>query len=290
MEEEALRPYNGSPMSMSLKYPRVVLKVLPYLLRVYPRLMRYSNHPERYPLEKRYALVHEICLKLTKAFRVDLCLLGKEYFEEALRSEKPLLLVANHLSDYDPIILYALFEKPLCFVAKEEAAKMIGVGRIVKASDGLFLPRKDLRASFFVMKRLEEGLKDPKRGYCIFPEGTRNKDFGETLLLPFHPGSFKPAMKAEALILPVSLYGTSRVLHPKPNTKRIPLELRFGKPMEASEYASLDTEEVASRFESEIKEGLTEILALDKAYYAKGYEKVPLRKGDLWKSLLPELK
>lgn len=272
-------------MSFSLKYPRVIFTVLPYIIRIYPRLIRYSNHPEKYPLSKRYELVHEVGKRLTKGFRVDLKLLNPEIPEDLLKTGRPILVVSNHLSDYDPIILYTLFSKALSFVAKEETEHFIGVGRIVKASDGLFLPRKDLRASFFVMKKLEEGLRQEGRIYGIFPEGTRNRDLNKGLLLPFHAGSFKPAMKAGAVILPLSLYGTPRVLNQRPNDKRIPLEVSYGKPLFPEEYAGMGSEEVAKIMEERVLTGLKEIMELDRVYHELGFHKVPLKKGDLWKEV-----
>jgi len=269
-----------------MKYPRVVARFLPYLIWRYPRLKRYAKHPEKAPLEERAFYLKRLTSRLLRDFRCDVKVHGAQNLEKAFASNKGVLLVANHLSDADPLLLYSLLEHPVSFVAKEETASYIGVGTAIKSADGLFLPRKDLRASFEVMKTLQKNLETPGRAYVIFPEGTRKKDLTDYAPLPFHAGSFSGALKSGAVILPLAIWGTNFVLKPSPNPKRIPISVSYLPPIETSLLTpDTKTQDLADMCHASIEKEAKRLISLQEAYDRAGYRKIPLRKGDLWSKI-----
>jgi 1-acyl-sn-glycerol-3-phosphate acyltransferase len=259
-----------------LKYPRLVLTVGPRILWDYLFFIwRYARHPEKYPLEKRYKKVRSLIVFVSKHFRLDWKIEGFEGIEELQRKKQKFLLVADHLSYYDPLAIVALCEEPISFVAKKEARKMPFIGTAIKAVDGIFLDREDLRQSLTAMRLVEKRLSEGYCSYMIFPEGTRNRH-PENGIAPFHPGTFKAAVTTGVPMVVCTIYGTPYVFAKKPDYKRLPLEFTFLAPMDVK---GGQTTEIAPRIEALVANQYAIDEALSKDFFARGLEKVPLRKG-----------
>ena len=105
--------------------------------------------------------------------------------------EPPFILVANHLSYVDVILLGS--HLPCVFVAKSEVASWPLAGALCKAADTVFIDRGSKRDMPRVMERIEEILRDG-RGVVVFPEGTSTKGDG---VAPFRPGLLEAAARAD---------------------------------------------------------------------------------------------
>ena len=118
---------------------------------------------------------HKILLKI---LGIRLSLLGKP------SNLKPLVLVGNHCSYLDIIILSSLL--PVCFVAKSEIKKWFFFGFLAKIQNSIFIDRNSLRAldSF---KKVSDSLSS-KFSVIIFPEGTTNNG---KKILKFRTSLFK---------------------------------------------------------------------------------------------------
>lgn len=123
------------------------------------------------------------------------------------------LLVANHLSYVDILVLGGLF--PCTFVAKAEIARWPVLGLLARASGTLFVERENKRALRSVNRRLVARLEQGQ-GLVLFPEGTSTA--GERVL-PFRPALLEPAA---ALGLPVR-YAALR--YATPPGERAPAEV-----------------------------------------------------------------
>jgi 1-acyl-sn-glycerol-3-phosphate acyltransferase len=236
-------------------------------------MKRYSRHPERYPLAKRYAKVRSLVIFVFKYLRLDIKVEGIDYLN---KREGTALIVSNHLSDLDALALIYLSEKPISYVAKKETAKFPFIGVAIKCLEGVFMDRKDLRQSVEVLSRVEKKMSEGNLSYVIFPEGTRNRN-PKSPLLPFHPGSFKLAFRTNAPIIPVAIYGTFRPFQKNLDYKRFPVEITIGKPIDKEQYAGKTTAEIASDVESTIQNQVTADIAYDERFFLEGKEKIPLR-------------
>ena len=161
------------------KYPRVLLLAGPRLLWDYTfYLWRYARHPERTPIERRYAVARRLVLFILKRFRVDWKVEGIDYIRELEAKNQCYLLTPNHMSDLDPLAILCLSEKPISFVAKKETRKMPFIGTAVKALDGYFSKWINLQ---------EEGLKEIRESFSEVPVFTLmllNKELAtESILL-----------------------------------------------------------------------------------------------------------
>lgn len=130
---------------------------------------------------------------------------GAEKLPEAGR----FLLVSNHRSMFDPIVLTrALHHLNVSFVSKPSNLQMPVLGRIGYGAGCLAIDRENDRKALTTILTAADYLKRDLCSMAIYPEGTRSKT-GQ--LLPFHPGSFKIAQKANAPLIISSVSGTEKV-------------------------------------------------------------------------------
>lgn len=123
----------------------------------------------------------------------------------------PFLLVSNHRSSYDPIILNALLKKfHVRFISKPENFKIPIAGFLMKKCGFLAIDRESPRNAMKTILAAAEIISDEKVPVVVYPEGTRNKD-PENGLLPFHNGVVKIAKRADAPIVVAVAIGTEKV-------------------------------------------------------------------------------
>ena len=112
---------------------------------------------------------------------------------------QPCLLVANHISYFDPIVISSL--QPCTAVAKREVAGWPWVGEVCRRFGVLYVDRD---CSHSGARVLREAMRSFERGVSvlIFPEGTTTH--GDQVL-PFKRGSFGAAALSGVPIVPVAL-------------------------------------------------------------------------------------
>jgi 1-acyl-sn-glycerol-3-phosphate acyltransferase len=127
---------------------------------------------------------------------------------EHLCTLRSAVLVANHASYLDPLVLMAAIPQEFHFVAKRALADYPLIGMVIRKAGHLTIEKAALRSRLAgaddVVRRLENGER-----LLIFPEGTFARAPG---LLPFRLGAFRAAVDAGRPIVPVALAGTRHVL------------------------------------------------------------------------------
>lgn len=120
---------------------------------------------------------------------------------------KTYVLVANHQSLFDILVLYGLF-KPYKWVSKESIFKVPFVGWNMFINQYVLIKRGDMKSIKEMMQTCRNWLK---RGASIlmFPEGTRSED-GE--LQDFRDGSFRLAAECGVPVVPIVVDGTHEIL------------------------------------------------------------------------------
>jgi 1-acyl-sn-glycerol-3-phosphate acyltransferase len=135
------------------------------------------------------------------------------------------LLVSNHVSVADPVILMAVSPRPLVFMAKEELYRPVLARLILHWWGGSFPVRRgqnDVRAVRDALELIRFG--DP---VVVFPEGTRHPQG----LGMAHPGVGYLATRAGCPVLPVALVGTERIHGFADLWRRPVFEVRIGEPI-----------------------------------------------------------
>jgi len=118
--------------------------------------------------------------------------------KEGLKELTGTILISNHQSNWDAVLLYLIAKPKLRFMAKEELFQKPLLGKILKKMGAFSVSRGQTDISS--MKTATQILKSGGT-LGLFPEGTRSKT-GE--LLPFHPGVAVIALRTGA---PIRLIG-----------------------------------------------------------------------------------
>jgi 1-acyl-sn-glycerol-3-phosphate acyltransferase len=120
----------------------------------------------------------------------------------------PIVVVANHASFADSILLTAALPPRFGFVAKRELAASPLLGSALRRLGAVFVERFDAAGSVEDTDALEAHARagDP---LVVFPEGSFRRAPG---LLPFKLGAFVVAAHTGAPIIPVALTGTRSLL------------------------------------------------------------------------------
>ena len=117
----------------------------------------------------------------------------------------PLIIVSNHVSNFDSSLLSRSLPRRLRFLAKATMFERMFLARWFLLRYGAFpLKREgvDVRAHRWVMGQLDAG-----NAIANFPEGTRNSEGMERA----HSGVARLAMRTQAPVLPVGITGTERL-------------------------------------------------------------------------------
>ena len=235
-----------------LRYLKPVITFIPYVIGCYfAWILKYSRHPDKYPLEERYQKVCGLIKKLNKDMDVAVHVEGKENIPKGVN-----YFVSNHVGGYDPLIIIREADKPISVVSKIEVENYSFVGKLIKSIEGVFIDRKDIKQSLKEMIVVSKELEEKKKSWLIFPEGTRNRD-DKRLLMPFHAGSLKPATKTNTPIVPVVVYGTQRITKLHPHYKKYPVYIEFCPAIYPEEYADKNPQELADYIREIIQQRLT---------------------------------
>jgi 1-acyl-sn-glycerol-3-phosphate acyltransferase len=179
--------------------------------------------------------------------RIRLHVTGKEL----LPTDRRILYVGNHVSNYDPIITWHAFPKAkLSFISKASNFKLPWFGRFIRRCCFMDIDRENPRNAIVTINRAAELLKNQEVSIGVYPEGTRSKS---AELLPFHNGVFKIAQKANVDIAVVSLIGTEKI-HENFPWRSTDVFVDVLEVIPAVEIKGVKTEIIGGRVESLLRE------------------------------------
>jgi 1-acyl-sn-glycerol-3-phosphate acyltransferase len=118
------------------------------------------------------------------------------------------MLVANHASYIDGIILAAVLPPEFSFVAKREFTGQFVARLFLRHIGAEFVERVDFQSGVEDARRVTDAVGAGRR-LIFFPEGTFDRMPG---LLPFRLGAFSAAAAAGVPVLPVAIRGTRSIL------------------------------------------------------------------------------
>jgi 1-acyl-sn-glycerol-3-phosphate acyltransferase len=125
-----------------------------------------------------------------------------------LPHDTPCVLVANHASYLDGILMVAALAKQFSFVAKRELKEQLIPSLYLERIGAEFVERFGFEQSVADVKRLLHSLCSGQ-SLAFFPEGTFHRMHG---LMPFHMGAFVIAARAGVPVVPIAIRGTRSIL------------------------------------------------------------------------------
>ena len=135
------------------------------------------------------------CKRLLAIFEINVEVKGLETY---LANQKKYLMVANHISWMDIIVIQSI--KPCIFVAKSDVASWPLFGWVAQMTGTIFIKRDKVSDIKKALKKMKRRLI--KRSVCIFPEGTSSNG---RYLLPFKSNLFQSSIDTQKSILPLCL-------------------------------------------------------------------------------------
>ncbi|WP_372739686.1 AMP-binding protein [Neptunomonas sp.] len=141
---------------------------------------------------------------LFRLTRVPLRVEGLENWPD----DQACVIVANHSSYLDGVVLAAALPTEFAFVAKAELDKQFFPRRFLRRIGTVFVERFDKQQGVADAQRTVNTIRSG-RSLMFFPEGTLDRMPG---LLPFHMGAFVAAAETGMPVVPVTIRGTRSIL------------------------------------------------------------------------------
>ena len=144
------------------------------------------------------------------------------------------LLLSNHQSFLDPLLIGVWLKRPVSFLARDSLFRIPVVGWILRNTYVMSIRRESAGT-----ESLRKSIARLKHGFYVglFPEGTRTTD-GD--LKAMKPGFIAIARRGDAPVVPVGIAGAFEAL-PRGSFFLWPVRVRvvFGDPIPAEEVAEL---------------------------------------------------
>ncbi len=153
------------------------------------------------------------------------------------------LLVCNHLSLMDPLILHYFFQKSqLAFISKKENYNMFIINKLMYKTLCMSLDRENDRAALHTIKRAISLIQEDMASVGVFPEGYCSTD---GLLHHFRNGVFKIAQRTGVPIVVCSLQNTKPIFRNALHLRRTVVPIRLVRVIQPEEYAGMMTAQIA---------------------------------------------
>jgi 1-acyl-sn-glycerol-3-phosphate acyltransferase len=157
----------------------------------------------------------------------------------AVLPSTPCVLVANHCSYIDGVVLTATLPPTFSFVIKREMSRFPVAGTLLRRIGSEFIERRDRKLGARDTRRLLRSAASGK-ALAFFPEGTFGEEVG---LMKFHIGAFAAAARAHLPVVPVAIRGTRHSLpagRAWPNPGPIEVEILGVVPAVSAESSEAD--------------------------------------------------
>ncbi|MEA4115310.1 lysophospholipid acyltransferase family protein [Mycoplasma sp. 744] len=238
-------------LKLILSFPILIFNL--WRIRVYAR--KYKKYPEHYYPQQRITW-------LTKKVKLFLWLYGIKLIVKGYENvpKGQAILVANHKSNIDPILLLKALEKqteetgvPIkipTFLAKKELEKSKIATAAIKLTDSFFIDRQNFREAIKTLNNFGTFIKNNHTLGIIFPEGTRVK---ENNLGEFKSGAFKIAINQYLPIIPVAISDTRDALNRKRKHK-LNITVKFLSPLKPNNFITMNSDALANKVKKIIED------------------------------------
>jgi 1-acyl-sn-glycerol-3-phosphate acyltransferase len=170
----------------------------------------------------------------------------------------PVLIIANHQSFLDPVLVGLAAPRHLCYLARKTLFKNPLFAILIRSLHAVPIDQEGVSKEGLktIVRLLEQG-----EAVVVFPEGTRTPN-GE--LQPLKPGIHLLIRRSRAAIVPVGIAGA---FHALPYWEKVPrlapllmaatrstLAVSVGKPLDAGRLAELPREQLLEELLDELRQ------------------------------------
>ncbi len=194
-------------------------------------------------------IIHAWARSMLHALKVHYKIFNPLAFE--FQPDRPYIIMSNHASHFDIPLIYVAFPREIIgMIAKKELFDIPFFGRGMRFSGCVSIDREN---KYRAIKDLEAAEKNLLTGvrFWIAPEGTRSHTgkLGE-----FKRGGFKIALDVKAIIVPVTIVGSGKVLPTKTFDVSVDekVDIYIGKPIDTADYQRQDLDKLIKDTANEI--------------------------------------
>jgi 1-acyl-sn-glycerol-3-phosphate acyltransferase len=174
------------------------------------------------------------------AFRV------RVFGQRNVPSRGGVLIVSNHQSYLDPILLAIGLDRSVNFMARRSLFRNFAFGRLIAALNAfpVTLGGLDIAAMREAVRRLKDG-----ECLLVFPEGTRTSD---GRIAPLRPGILAIAERANIPIVPAAVEGAFEAWSRGSMPRVGKISVRYARAIGPEEQSRLSRAELVERLQSEL--------------------------------------
>jgi len=236
---------------MKASLPRKILIMLVSLyvtLRITVIVLYWTYVKRGYPRKDGDGLLTWWSNGLVNAVRIKRTVFDP--FNIRIESGKRYIIMSNHRSHYDIPLMILSFPASIRMLTKKELFRIPLWGRGMAAGEFISIDRHNIEQAKQDLKKAREKMED---GIVLWiaPEGTRSRT---GRMGTFKKGGFILAIDAGALIIPVGIRGSEKVLPPKTWEFFLDqkVDVHIGKPIDTSVYTMENKDELIEAVRREI--------------------------------------
>ena len=164
---------------------------------------------------------------------------------EKIPTQGRVLLVCNHLSNADPVVLLHQVKRyqTLAFISKRENASMFVVGKMMHKMLCQLINRENDREALKTILKCIDIIKEDKASIAVFPEGYIYQD---RLLHPFRGGVFKIALRTQVPIVVCTLQNTQYVFRNAAHLRHTDVHFHVIGVLQPEDYRGMTAVQVAN--------------------------------------------
>ena len=164
---------------------------------------------------------------------------------EKIPTQGRVLLVCNHLSNADPVVLLHQVKRyqTLAFISKRENASMFVVGKMMHKMLCQLINRENDREALKTILKCIDIIKEDKASIAVVPEGYIYQD---RLLHPFRGGVFKIALRTQVPIVVCTLQNTQYVFRNAAHLRPTDVHFHVIGVLQPEDYRGMTAVQVAN--------------------------------------------
>ena len=162
------------------------------------------------------------------------------------------LLVSNHQSYLDPVLLAIGLDRPLSYMAKSELFEHPVLSWVIRSLNAFPVEQGagDVGAVKETIKRLQEG-----HVLNIYPEGSRSEN-GQ--MLPLEKGVGLVIRRAKVPVVPAVIDGAFHAWPKSGKPRPAPIRIMYGPPLD---LAGLDRDQIVAKIDTTLHQMLADLRA-----------------------------
>lgn len=164
---------------------------------------------------------------------------------EKIPTQGRVLLVCNHLSNADPVVLLHQVKRyqTLAFISKRENANLFVVGKMMHKMLCQLINRENDREALKTILKCIDIIKEDKASIAVFPEGYI---YNDRLLHPFRGGVFKIALRTQVPIVVCTLQNTQYVFRNAAHLRPTDVHFHVIGVLQPEDYRGMTAVQVAN--------------------------------------------